>query len=70
MKKIRGAAEIFAGFWGLLLGVRIILVVARSVGVVGAFETLVEWAGYPEAITHFEDLVDSFIEVIVSYFAM
>jgi len=67
MKKTRVVAEIFAGVWGAFLGLRIIFLVARAVGVIGAFETLAEWTGHPDAIHEFEAWTDSLLMVIISY---
>jgi hypothetical protein len=67
MKKTRVAGKIFAGFWGAFLGLRIIFLVARTVGVIGAFETLAEWTGHPDAIHEFEAWADSLLMVIISY---
>lgn len=67
MKKTRRAAEVFASVWGAVLALRIVLLVARGVGVIGAFETLAEWAGHPEAIQEFETWADSLIIVAINY---
>ena len=67
MKKTQRAAKVFAGFWGVLLGLRVIFLVARAVGAIGAFETLAEWAGHPDAIHEFEAWADTLLVVIISY---
>jgi len=67
MKKTQRAAKVFAGFWGVFLGLRVVLLVARAVGVIGAFETIAEWAGHPDAIHEFETWADSLIIMTTSY---
>ena len=67
MKKTKRAAGVFAGVWGAFLGLRIVLLVARGVGVIGAFETLAEWAGHPEAIQDFEAWADALIIVAINH---
>lgn len=67
MKRTQRAAKVFAGFWGVFLGLRVIFLVARGVGVIGAFETIAEWAGHPDAIYEFEAWADTLLVVIFSY---
>lgn len=60
-RKARGIAEIIGGIWAGLLIVRLVLMVARLVGVIGAADTLAEWAGHPGAIVEFEAWFDSWL---------
>lgn len=61
MKKAKTVAEVVAGVWAGFLIVRIVLLVARLVGVIGAADTLAEWAGYPGAIAGFETWIDGLV---------
>jgi len=59
--KARGIAEIIGGIWAGLLIIRLVLMVARLVGVIGAADTLAEWAGHPGAFGEFEAWFDSWL---------
>lgn len=41
--------------------VRIVLLIARLVGVIGAFDQLLIWAGFEESVLAFEEWFDSYI---------
>lgn len=61
MKKAKTVAEIIAGVWAGFLIVRVVLLVARMVGVIGAADTLAEWAGHPGAVADFEAWIDGLV---------
>jgi len=60
-RKAKNFAEIIGGIWAGLLIVRLVLMAARLVGVIGAADTLAEWAGYPGAIMEFEVWIDGLV---------
>jgi len=51
-----------------LATVRLVLMVARLVGVIGAFDQLLIWAGFEESVTAFENSFDSVIIDAISIF--
>lgn len=61
MKKAKAVAEVVATVWAGFLIVRVVLLVARMVGVIGAADTLAEWAGHPGAIADFEVWMDGLV---------
>ena len=61
MKKAKTVAEAIASVWAGFLIVRLVLLVARMVGVIGAADTLAEWAGHPGAIAEFEAWIDGLV---------
>lgn len=63
MKKFWRAVAIAGG--GLAV-VRIVLLIARLVGVIGAFDQILIWAGFEESVTAFENSFDEAIYFLVS----
>ena len=61
MKKAKAVAEVIASVWAGFLIVRVVLLVARMVGVIGAADTLAEWAGHPGSVADFEAWIDGLV---------
>ena len=59
--------EIVAVAGATLAIVRIVLLVARLVGVIGAFDQLLIWAGFEESVLVFEDWFDAHILYVLSF---
>lgn len=66
MKKFWRAVAIAGG--GLAV-VRVVLLIARLVGVIGAFDQILIWAGFEESVTAFENSFDSVIIDAISIFS-
>jgi hypothetical protein len=47
--------------------VRIVLLIARLVGVIGAFDQLLIWAGFEESVLIFEEWFDAHILYVLSF---
>lgn len=54
---------------GGLAVVRLVLLIARLVGVIGAFDQILIWAGFEESVTAFENSFDSVIIGAISIFS-
>lgn len=54
---------------GGLAVVRVVLLIARLVGVIGAFDQILIWAGFEESVTAFENSFDSVIIDAISIFS-
>jgi hypothetical protein len=50
-----------------LATVRIVLLIARVVGVIGAFDQLLIWAGFEESVVAFEDWFDAHVLYVLSF---
>lgn len=59
--------EVVAVAGATLAIVRIVLLIARMVGVIGAFDQLLIWAGFEESIFAFEEWFDSHIIYVLSF---
>ena len=59
--------EVVAVAGATLAIVRIVLLIARMVGVIGAFDQLLIWAGFEESIFVFEEWFDSHIIYVLSF---
>lgn len=63
MKKFWRAVAIAGG--GLAV-VRIVLLIARFVGVIGAFDQILIWAGFEESVLAFENSFDEALYFLIS----
>ena len=59
--------EVVAVAGATLAIVRIVLLIARLVGVIGAFDQILIWAGFEESILVFEEWFDSHIIYVLSF---
>lgn len=50
-----------------LATVRLVLMVARLVGVIGAFDQLLIWAGFEESVVVFENWFDAHVLYVLSF---
>jgi len=50
-----------------LATVRIVLLIARVVGVIGAFDQLLIWAGFEDSVFAFEEWFDAQVLYILSF---
>ena len=64
MKKVWKAMAV-AG--ATLAMVRIVLLIARLVGVIGAVDQLLIWGGFEESVLYFEDWFDAQVLYILSF---
>lgn len=63
MKKFWRAVAIAGG--GLAV-VRLVLLIARFVGVIGAFDQILIWAGFEESVLAFENSFDEALYFLIS----
>lgn len=63
MKKFWRAVAIAGG--GLAV-VRLVLLIARLVGVIGAFDQILIWAGFEESVLAFENSFDEALYFLIS----
>jgi hypothetical protein len=64
-KTIKFIRDLLVSIWAGLLIIRVILFLARFVGVIGAFETVGIWLGYEDAITVFEHNIDTMFWYVI-----
>lgn len=57
--------EVVAVAGATLAIVRIVLLIARLVGVIGAFDQLLIWAGFEESVLAFENSFDSMFLMLI-----